>query len=61
MIRVNNVYKSYGKSPVLIDVTFKINKGEVVVVLLDAAVTMPITLKMDDIRVIRREGQEENQ
>jgi transcriptional antiterminator NusG len=34
-------------------------KGEVVVVLLDAAVPIPITLKMDAIRVIRREGQEE--
>lgn len=35
-------------------------KGEVVVVLLDAAVPIPITLKMDAIRVIRREGQEES-
>ena len=35
-------------------------KGEVVVVLLDAAVPIPITLKMDAIRVIRREGEEEN-
>ena len=34
-------------------------KGEVVVVLLDAAVPIPITLKMDSIRVIRREGEEE--
>lgn len=34
-------------------------KGEVVVVLLDAAVPIPITLKMDAIRVIRREGEEE--
>ena len=34
-------------------------KGEVVVVLLDAAVPIPITLKMDAIKVIRREGQEE--
>ncbi len=35
-------------------------KGEVVVVLLDAAVPIPITLKMDAIRVIRREGEEDN-
>ncbi len=35
-------------------------KGEVVVVLLDAAVPIPITLKMDAIRVIRREGEEES-
>ena len=35
-------------------------KGEVVVVLLDAAVPIPITLKMDAIRVIRRESEEEN-
>lgn len=35
-------------------------KGEVVVVLLDAAVPIPITLKMDAIKVIRREGEEEN-
>jgi transcriptional antiterminator NusG len=34
-------------------------KGEVVVVLLDAAVPIPITLKTDAIRVIRREGEEE--
>jgi len=34
-------------------------KGEVVVVLLDAAVPIPITLKMDSVKVIRREGQEE--
>ncbi len=34
-------------------------KGEVVVVLLDAAVPIPITLKMDAIKVIRREGEEE--
>ncbi|MEK6886962.1 MAG: transcription elongation factor Spt5 [Nanoarchaeota archaeon] len=34
-------------------------KGEVVVVLLDAAVPIPITLKMDAIRVIRREGEED--
>ncbi len=34
-------------------------KGEVVVVLLDAAVPIPITLKMDAVKVIRREGQEE--
>ena len=33
-------------------------KGDVVVVLLDAAVPIPITLKMDAIRVIRREGEE---
>lgn len=35
-------------------------KGEVVVVLLDAAVPIPITLKMDAIKVIRREGEEES-
>lgn len=34
-------------------------KGEVVVVLLDAAVPIPITLKMDAIRVVRRENEEE--
>lgn len=34
-------------------------KGEVVVVLLDAAVPIPITLKMDAIKVIRREKEEE--
>jgi transcription termination/antitermination protein NusG len=33
-------------------------KGEVVVVLLDAAVPIPITLKMDAVKVIRREGEE---
>ena len=35
-------------------------KGDVVVVLLDAAVPIPITLKMDAVRVIRREGQEDS-
>jgi transcriptional antiterminator NusG len=35
-------------------------KGEVVVVLLDAAVPIPITLKMDSVKVIRREGEEES-
>ena len=35
-------------------------KGEVVVVLLDAAVPIPITLKMDAVKVIRREGEEES-
>jgi len=33
-------------------------KGEVVVVLLDAAVPIPITLKMDAIKVVRRENEE---
>lgn len=33
-------------------------KGEVVVVLLDAAVPIPITLKMDAIKVVRRESDE---
>lgn len=33
-------------------------KGEVVVVLLDAAVPIPITLKMDAVRVIRRDNEE---
>ena len=33
-------------------------KGEVVVVLLDAAVPIPITVKLDSVRVIRRENDE---
>ncbi len=36
-------------------------KEEVVVELLEAAVPIPITLKMDSVKVIRREGEEENQ
>ncbi|MFH0798221.1 MAG: transcription elongation factor Spt5 [Candidatus Woesearchaeota archaeon] len=35
-------------------------KEEVVVELLEAAVPIPITLKMDSVKVIRREGEEEN-
>jgi transcription termination/antitermination protein NusG len=35
-------------------------KEEVVVELLEAAVQIPITVKMDAIKVIRREGEEEN-
>ncbi len=34
-------------------------KGEVVVSLLGAAVPIPVTVKMDNVRVIRREGEEE--
>ena len=34
-------------------------KGDVVVELLEAAVPIPITLKMDDVKVIRREKDEE--
>ena len=34
-------------------------KGDVVVELLEAAVPIPITLKLDDIKVIRREKEEE--
>jgi transcriptional antiterminator NusG len=33
-------------------------KDEVIVQLLEAAVAIPITLKMDNVRVIRREGEE---
>ena len=36
-------------------------KEEVVVELLEAAVPIPITLKMDNVKVIRREGEEEKQ
>ncbi len=36
-------------------------KGDVVVELLEAAVPIPITLKMDAVKVIRREGEEEKQ
>lgn len=36
-------------------------KGEVVVSLLGAAVPIPVTVKMDNIRVIRRENEEEKQ
>ncbi len=35
-------------------------KEEVVVELLEAAVPIPITLKMDSVKVIRREGEEDN-
>jgi transcriptional antiterminator NusG len=35
-------------------------KGDVVVELLEAAVPIPITLKMDAVKVIRREGEENN-
>ncbi|MDD5087007.1 MAG: transcription elongation factor Spt5 [Candidatus Nanoarchaeia archaeon] len=35
-------------------------KEEVVLELLEAAVPIPITVKMDTVKVIRREGQEEN-
>ena len=38
-----------------------LQKEEVVVELLEAAVPIPITLKMDSVKVIRREGEEENQ
>jgi len=34
-------------------------KGEVVVELLEAAVPIPITVKLDSVKVIRREGEEE--
>lgn len=37
------------------------SKEEVVVELLEAAVPIPITLKMDNIKVIRREGVDESQ
>lgn len=36
-------------------------KGDVVVELLEAAVPIPITLKMDAIKVIRREGEEKEE
>lgn len=36
-------------------------KGEVVVELLEAAVPIPITLKMDAVKVIRREGEEKEE
>jgi len=36
------------------------NKEEVVVELLEAAVPIPITVKMDSVRVIRRESEEED-
>lgn len=36
-------------------------KGEVVVSLLGAAVPIPVTVKMDNVRVIRRENEEEAQ
>lgn len=36
-------------------------KGEVVVSLLGAAVPIPVTVKMDNIKVIRRENEEEKQ
>ena len=36
-------------------------KEEVVVELLDAAVPIPITVKMDSVKVIRREGEESAQ
>ena len=35
-------------------------KEEVVVELLEAAVPIPITVKLDSVKVIRREGEEEN-
>ena len=35
-------------------------KEEVVVSLLGAAVPLPVTIKLDNVRVIRREGEEEN-
>jgi transcriptional antiterminator NusG len=34
-------------------------KGEVVVSLLGATVAIPVTLKIDDVKVIRREGEED--
>jgi transcription termination/antitermination protein NusG len=36
-------------------------KGEVVVSLLGAAVPIPVTVKIDNVRVIRRESEEENE
>lgn len=36
-------------------------KGEVVVSLLGASVPIPVTVKMDNVKVIRRESQEEEQ
>ncbi|MFC1728279.1 transcription elongation factor Spt5 [Nanoarchaeota archaeon] len=36
-------------------------KGDVVVELLEAAVPIPITLKMDAVKVIRREGEEKEE
>ncbi len=36
-------------------------KSEVVVELLEAAVPIPITVKLDSVKVIRREGEEENE
>jgi len=36
-------------------------KGEVVVSLLGAAVPIPVTVKMDNVRVIRRENEEEEE
>ena len=41
----------------------RIDKGkeEVVVELLEAAVPIPITVKMDTVKVVRREGEEEKQ
>ena len=36
-------------------------KEEIVVELLEAAVPIPITVKMDTVKVIRREGEEEKQ
>lgn len=36
-------------------------KGEVVVSLLGAAVPIPVTVKIDNIRVIRREGEEDEE
>ena len=36
-------------------------KEEIVVELLEAAVPIPITVKMDSVKVIRREGEEQKQ
>ena len=36
-------------------------KHELVVTLLDAAVSIPITLKMDHVKVIRREGEKKEE
>lgn len=36
-------------------------KGEVIVSLLGATVAIPVTLKIDDVKVIRREGEEEDE
>ncbi len=36
-------------------------KEDIVIELLEAAVPIPITVKMDTVKVIRREGEEENQ